>query len=307
MISCMILFYAVCTFPESVKFVKSVKLEYGNRNGKIAKLLFGKIKTIPVNPSSIFFINDNNIGITDQLNGLVIVLNKKGKILKRIRRSGKLNFLSPVSGCTDRSGGFYISDPSLRLIVQFSERFKFTKILISDQNRRITGISSFEDKLFGTDSQNHKVLVVNSQGKTLLEFGKRGSDKGEFNFPTHIAVDKDMIYINDALNFRIQMFDHKGNFKGMFGKNGKSGGDFSKPKGIAVDSKKRIFVTDVMFDNVQVFDTKGRFLSYFGGPGSGERKFWMPSGIMIDKDDLIYVADTYNNRYQIFNVVNGEK
>ena len=112
----MILFLVVHTFPESVKFVKSVKLGPGSSNGKIAKFLFGKKKIDPVKPSSVFFINDVNLGITDQLNGLVLVLNKKGKILKRIRRSGKMNFLSPVSGCRDGSDGFYISDSSLRLI-----------------------------------------------------------------------------------------------------------------------------------------------------------------------------------------------
>ena len=269
--------------------------------------MFGKKKINPVKPSSIFFINDIYLGITDQLNGLILVLNRNGKILKRIRKSGKINFLSPVSGCRDGSDGFYISDSSLRLIVQFSEKYKLKRILMSDQEKRITGIAFYNKKLFCTDTQNHKVLVINNQGNTLLEFGRRGSGKGTFNYPTHIIVDEDTIYINDSLNFRIQMFDHHGEFKGMFGKNGKSGGDFSKPKGIAVDSKKRIFVSDVMFDNVQVFDTNGRFLSYFGGPGNAEGKFWMPSGIMIDKDDLIYVADTYNSRCQVFKVVDEGK
>jgi len=304
---CLILFLVVLIFPKSVKFVKSIELGKGTANGKITKFLFGKKKINPVKPSSVFFINEVNLGITDQLNGLVLVINKKGKVLKRIRKSGKMSFLSPVSGSSDGSGGFYISDSSLRLILQFSEKYKFKKLFISDQRKRITGIAFFENKLFCVDTENHNVIIYNDKGIEILKFGRRGSGKGTFNYPTHLAVDKDTIYINDSLNFRVQMFDHEGKFKSMFGKNGKRGGDFSKPKGIAIDSKKRIFVTDVMFDTVQVFDTNGRFLSYFGGPGNSEGKFWMPSGIMINKDDSIYIADTYNSRCQVFKVVDEVK
>ncbi|MEN8222264.1 MAG: 6-bladed beta-propeller [Acidobacteriota bacterium] len=298
---------ALSIFPESVKFLRTVDLGTGSGNGKLTKLLFGKKKTVPVKPSSIFLINEQVIGMTDQINGEVLIAGQKGKIKSRIKKIKRNALVSPVSGCSDGSGGFYVSDSSLKVVAGFSDKFKFRKVLISYQTGRITGISYYRNKLFCTDTDNHKIVIISGNGKIINEFGRRGTGKSEFNFPTHIAVDEDTVYVTDSLNFRIQMFDHKGGFKGMFGKNGKRGGDFSKPKGIAVDSKKRIFVTDVMFDNVQVFDIAGRFLSYFGGPGKGQGQFWMPSGIVIDKNDIIYIADTYNSRLQVFKVVNGEK
>ncbi len=300
----MVTFYS---FPESVKFVRSIESGAGRGKGDVANFFFGKKKQDLVRPASVFYINDDTFGITDQLRGFILILDTDGRIKKKISKVRKWSFQSPVSGCSNGSGGFYISDSSLRIIAEFSEKFKFIRILTSNKNMRITGIAFNGNKLFCTDSNNHKIVVFDNNGNVLLSFGKRGREKGKFNFPTHIAVDKDTIYVNDALNFRIQMFDHKGVFKGMFGKNGKNGGDFSKPKGIAVDSKKRIFVSDVMFDNVQVFDLQGRFLTYFGGPGNSEGKFWMPSGIMVNKNDYIFVADTYNSRCQVFKIVDEGK
>jgi len=234
----------------------------------------------------------------------VVFSDMKGNIRKRVRRAGKIPFSSPVSGCAG-PGGIYVSDSALRIIAHFSNGLKFKSVLFSDPARRVTGIAGFGDRLFCTDTENHEIVIISAAGKIRKEFGRRGIKPGEFNFPTHIAVDKDYIYVTDAMNFRIQIFDHKGVFQGMFGKNGKKGGDFSKPKGIAVDSRKRIFVADIIFDSVQVFDLNGRFLSYFGGPGKEQGQFWMPSGVMIGKNDVIFVADTYNSRLQLFQVTGG--
>ncbi len=303
----LILIFFAFGFSESIKFVSSIEIGSVKKNKKLTKVLFGKKINYSVKPASVFFINDNYLGVTDQIYGKIIILNRKGQIIKKIGRINKMNLQSPVCGSSDMEGGFYISDSQLRLIARFSSSFKFKNFLISDPSRRITGIFCFDKKVFCTDTKNHKVLVISEDGKILVEFGKRGISEGEFNFPTHLTVDNDNIYVNDALNFRVQIFDHKGKFRRMFGKKGKNGGEFSQPKGIAVDSKKRIFVTDVIFDNVQVFNIQGRFLSYFGGPGSSDGEFWMPSGLSIDQNDLIYIADTYNNRLQIYKVVKGEK
>jgi len=41
--------------------------------------------------------------------------------------------------------------------------------------------------------------------------GRNGSEAGEFNFPTHIWIDKTgRLSVTDAMNFRIQLFSPDG-------------------------------------------------------------------------------------------------
>ena len=47
-------------------------------------------------------------------------------------------------------------------------------------------------------------IVFDLSGRKLFSFGKQGSENGEFNYPTHIAIDSaDNLYIMDTLNFRV--------------------------------------------------------------------------------------------------------
>lgn len=287
---------------ETISVLKVINLNGKKKYKNVSDILFGRKKKNLIRPGSIFQLKEGLLGITDQVNGSIVIFDSEGKVKKKILSFKKIRIISPVSGTSNEQGEFFISDSSLRLILKFRSDFKFEKIFVLNIKRRITGINFFKGKLFCTDSGNHEIVVYKMNGKELFSFGKRGSAPGEFNFPTHIAVDNDFIYITDALNFRIQIFDHKGGFIRKFGRNGRRGGEFSKPKGIAIDRKKRIFVTDVIFDNVQVFDIQGRFLNYFGAPGAEKGEFWMPSGIMVDKTDKVNVADTYNNRIQVFKI-----
>ncbi|MEN8152877.1 MAG: 6-bladed beta-propeller [Acidobacteriota bacterium] len=299
----LIIFISLNIHGESVRFKKQVKLGDSLYKKKIADMFLGKKKRPLIKPSSITLLNNYNYCITDQSNGVAAILNMKGELIRVFKRNRKIALVSPVSVCTDNKGYIYVSDSFMRSIIKFNDQLKKPEILIFNRDKRITGITVLNEKLFCTDTQNHKILVYNLKGELTNSFGSRGTGDLEFNFPTHIAVDNEYIYITDALNFRIQILDHKGGFVRKFGRNGRRGGDFSKPKGIAVDSKKRIFVTDVMFDNVQIFDINGRFLDTFGVAGSREGEFWMPSGIYINSTNMIYIADTYNNRLQVFEVI----
>lgn len=299
----LILLNSVVLYSESVKHLKSIKLGFNKNENKIISFIFGKKKRAKITPTSIFRINNKQFCLIDNPKNLVFVMDQNWKIIKTINKAGKNYFRSPVSGCSTMEGHFYISDSYHRKVFEYNKNFKFRRVILNDPNIRVTGISCFDNKLFCVDTLNHRIIVLDKEGKKMFEFGSRGVKPGEFNYPTHILVNTKNIYINDALNFRIQIFDHKGNFINTFGKNGRRGGDLSKPKGIGIDSKNRIYVLDVNFDNVQVFSEKGDFLSFFGGPGDEDGKFWMPSGILIDDNDHIYIADTYNFRIQVFSIV----
>ena len=165
---------------------------------------------------------------------------------------------------------------------------------------RPTGLVVSGDRLYVTDTLGHRVVIVSLAGVMLGSFGRRGSEPGEFNFPTNIARGPDgHLLVTDAMNFRVQTFDADGRYLGAFGKLGDAAGDFDKPKGVAVDRDGHVYVVEGVSDVVQVFDDTGKFLLAFGGSGSGAGQLWLPSGIAI-VNDLIYVADSANRRVQVF-------
>jgi len=302
------IFFTIALFSESVLLDEVIDLSVKNKSN-LVDFVLGKKKSSRIRPFAIFRYGKSGYCIIDQVNSTLLFYNNNWKLLKRVKKIGKKNFVSPVSGTMGENNSILIADSSHREIIKLSPNLRYEKIFFFDPVIRITGIYFFRGKIYAVDTANHAIIIFDSSGKKINQFGIRGVGNGEFNFPTHLFVDEKHIFVNDALNFRIQVFDHEGNFISKFGRNGKYGGDFSKPKGIAVDSKKRIFVSDVMFDNVQIFDMEGMFLSYFGGPGVDRGKFWMPSGLMIDEVDRIYVCDTYNSRIQIFRISeeNSEK
>ena len=65
----------------------------------------------------------------------------------------------------------------------------------------------------------------------VTAWGERGSDPGQFNDPTGIAVSGDEVFVSDSRNARIQVFDLDGNFKHQFGTKGTAPGQLGRPSG----------------------------------------------------------------------------
>ena len=160
-------------------------------------------------------------------------------------------------------------------------------------------------RLFVAETLAHQVVVFDSDGNRLFEFGARGTNDGEFNFPSHLSVSGDKLLVNDNMNFQIKTFSLDGRELAVFGKHGDSSGQFSQPKGVAADSMGNIYVAGATIDRIQVFSAGGDFLLAFGGEGNAPGKFLMPAGIAI-QNDRIYVADSYNGRVQVFQFMGGD-
>jgi len=170
--------------------------------------------------------------------------------------------------------------------------------------RQPTGIAcdAAGERLFVSDTLEHQIKIFrHTNGTWHLEraFGQRGTEAGEFNFPTYLWWSGERLYVSDALNFRIQVFDGAGQALRQFGKLGDGSGDAARQKGVATDDKGHVYVVDALFHAFQIFDSNGDFLLAVGARGSDPGEFWLPTGIFIDRD-LIYVADSYNSRVQVF-------
>ncbi len=212
---------------------------------------------------------------------------------------------SPIGLALDADGLLYVTDSVLRRIFVFNGT-KNKKVLGDDSLLRPTGIAiNKKDKLlYVADTQGHRIDVFDLDGKKQFSFGRQGPREGEFNYPTHIAIDSaGDVYVMDSLNFRVQIFDKQGRFEKQFGGNGTGIDQFMKPKGIAVDSEGHIWVSDNLRNTIQVFDREGRFLLIFGKLGTDAGQFNIPAGLYIDSKDRLYVADSYNYRVQMYQYI----
>lgn len=267
-------------------------------------ILFG-IKTPElIKPVSVFATNPDNFWVLDQGGKTLFKIKDGNGEIPRSIINSNYDLSSLVSICATSASNFLFTDSKSNIIYQFVvDRKKIGTLNDSLKLEQPTGIAylSAKKEIWVVETNAHRISILNERGELLKRIGIRGNAKGEFNFPTHIWIDKKgFVYINDAMNFRIQVLNSEGEVIAMFGKAGDASGFFGISKGIATDSYGNIYIVDVLFHVVQVFDIKGNFLYSFGSQGHENSQFWMPSGIYIDEQNYIYVSDTYNSRIQIF-------
>ncbi len=252
-------------------------------------------------PYGIFVDENERLYIADPGAYRVNVIDLKTNEVTTITDAGGQDFQYPV-GIVSYKGRIYVSDSILKKVFILDEKGK--KIgEFSGRLERPTMMALNPEKglIYLSDSLSHRIQVYDLDGKNVTGFGSNGDGKGEFNFPTHIWVDKKgYVYITDSMNFRVQILDSNGRFISMFGTHGDSYADLERPKGLATDSDGNIYVVDSIQDMVKIFNREGGLLLFFGQNGTNYGDFWLPSGIFIDKKDNIYIADTYNGRIQVF-------
>jgi DNA-binding beta-propeller fold protein YncE len=258
-------------------------------------------------PQQICIGPSGRLYVTDQSDKSLHVFDLKKKHYFKISKYRNEPISSPGGIAEGEDGTIYFSDTLSRKIFVFDSRGKPVRVLGGPEIfGRPTGMVYLPDNkcLYVLDTLNHQVKVLDETGKVQFQFGSRGEENGEFNYPTYIGSDnKDHLYVTDTLNHRIEVFDKSGKFISAFGKAGDAFGSFSIPKGVAVDSHGHIYVVDSIHDAIQIFDATGQLLLSFCSPGNDEGELWLPGGIAINPENLIYVADTFNGRIQVFQLL----
>ncbi|MCF6307586.1 MAG: 6-bladed beta-propeller [Flavobacteriaceae bacterium] len=271
-------------------------------------LIFGKKNNYKVTkPIDVIAVNTKSFYVLDQANGIVFEINNNNSHIPKIFTKTERFFSSMVNICSLSNNEYLFTDSRLGEIFKFN----ISKNTIYPFNDKLklkqpTGIaySQISNTIWVVETSQHRITILSQDGEIIKTIGKRGTGKGEFNYPTAIWIDKQgRVYVIDSMNFRIQVFNKNGEVISVFGEQGNASGYFSRPKGIATDSKGHIYISDALFHTIQIFDIKGNFLYNFGKQGRNEGEFWMPAGIYIDENDYIYVADSYNSRVQIFQLV----
>jgi len=157
-----------------------------------------------------------------------------------------------------------------------------------------------DGNVYVTDLGNRRVQKFDNNGIFLKTWGTAGSEPGQFNSISGIAVDQNSVYVVDNQLNKIQKFDLDGKFVTQWGIQGKSTGQFMSPSGIAIGNNGTVLVVDTGNHRIQEFSEDGDFIMQFGTSGTSKGQFISPVGITLDSESNIYVSDPASNKITKF-------
>lgn len=232
---------------------------------------------------------------------------------------------SPRGITVDKAGNIYLTDKGAKLFIFNPAETQINEINLADHVKipMQPSIDNERNRIIIPDASGHKIAVFDLTGNFLFEFGKRGGDPGEFNFPVATAVERSgNILVADSLNARVERFTPDGKFIETIGKRGDGFGDLQIVKGVSADSDGNIYVTDGRHNKLVIYTEKGEFAfmigdtsrkkdgtdstvytgkSFIGKDGKAFiGAFQMPQGIFIDRNNSIFLADQMNHIYHKF-------
>jgi len=282
-------------------------------NAELKRLLTGAARRGEVlNKPSAIAVHQGRIYVSDTVESVIRVFDIPGGRHYRIGAEDPGLLSKPLGLDVDRNGNVYVADTTAKAIMIYDRDGKFLRKIGNakwfDRLANVT-VDPKGDRLYlvdigGVSSQQHRVRVVSAiTGEHMFDFGKRGKEAGEFNFPRDIAVNHNgLLYIVDSGNFRVQIFDRDGKFLKSFGSIGRQFGQFARPKEIAVDAEGNVYVVDTAFGNFQIFDREGELLMFVGtrSEQDGPARYMLPAGIAVDEDGRVYMVDQWFRKVDIY-------
>jgi len=253
-------------------------------------------------PHAVAYHPADLLAVADSSGGAVHIIDLRERTHVVSYGSEQQRFAAPV-GVAWANDQLFVSDAQLHQIIQLDRTGRVVRRFGETELIRPVGIAYVPQRreFYVVDGGAHLIAVFDSSGRSVRTIGGRGTQPGEFNFPTHIAFDGTArLAVADTGNFRVQVLDLEGNCRRVLGRKGDAAGDFALPKGVAFDGDGHLYVWDSQFENVQIFDRTGRLLLAFGREGRNPGEFWLPSGIAIDHQNRIWIADGGNRRIQVF-------
>ncbi len=290
-----------------IRYLRSIS---GPQDWGIAKSLFRRLIDALTGSGSDHFIRPT--GVAEQ-QGVLYVADPGAPALwifdagrnetHKVERVGDTELLSPVAVAIRPDGAVYLADSRLKKVFLIDRAGELIGVAAQQGLERPAGLAydPVRGRLYVADSANQRIAVFGPDARLIGTWGAAGSGDGQFNYPTHLALDPaGTLLVTDALNFRVQAFAPDGRYLWQFGHHGDGSGDVAAPKGVAFDPAGHVFVVDALFDAVQIFRRDGRFLLGFGQHGAQPGQFWLPGGLFISPNNEIYVADAFNQRIQVF-------
>ncbi len=150
-----------------------------------------------------------------------------------------------------------------------------------------------------------RVNHFTTDGRLVRQWGTRGTNVGQINFPRAVAVARDGdLYLSEYSRAeRVQRFSPDGKeVRFVIGHAGAGPGEFNRAEGLCVDAEDRLYVADSCNHRVQVFNPDGTFLRQFGRAGAAPGELSYPYDVRVDAAGHVFVCEFGNSRIQVFDV-----
>ena len=214
--------------------------------------------------------------------------------------SGNDGFKHPI-GITAHGRELYVADYGNGRIVKLSydpeeDSLVFvTAFPISGVNT-VWDIDYGNDHLYVTDSRNHRIYKLTTDGTIVATYGSQGSGKDQFYCPRGIAVSGHNIYVADQGNERIVwLTDLNGQ---ITWRGSRIITEYDQPRLYDVETGRQgcVFVTDFYNSHIYEFDGELNNLLYvFGSRGSGPNQFVHPHFINIFYDSAVGITEDWTD------------
>ena len=291
-----------------------------------ADQIFGADRYPPLGlnaPRAIAAGQDGDIYVADSRNHRILHIGADGSLLKEWgtfadQQTGNApigTFNEPWGVAVGPDGSVYVADTWNHRIQKFSKDGK--PLTMWGQYGQPTpdlpesrtyfwgprGIAvSTQGQVFVADTGNKRIVVFDSDGKYITEFGTAGLDPGQFDEPVGVAVAEDgTVFVTDTWNQRIQSFlpSQDGTLYTplqQWDVNAWFGQSVDNKPFIAVSKDNHVFVTDPEGYRVIEFTTDGQFVKAWGDFGAGPQEIGLAAGVAVDPAGFIWVTDAGNNR-----------
>ncbi len=231
-----------------------------------------------VRPLSIAIENDE-IWLSDPENKRVLKINLKGEVLDSIT-----NLERPMN-IELQDGKLYIPEYLSDRILVMTKNSKDSLSLINHLNAPAS-VDVLAKQIAIADFYNHRIVLRNQD--KILVFGEKGSQNGQFHYPTDVKLYQNEIYVADAYNNRVQVFDNIGVFKRIIG----ADAGINVASGLDI-TENTIAITDQENNRVLIFDLEDNLVQIL------TEKINYPTDVFLIGDEL-WVANFKINELTIF-------
>ena len=227
----------------------------------------------------------------------IVCLDKTGRY---VRSWGQGEIVSSHGLRIDAEDHIWVTDMAGHRVLKYDTQGKLLLALGTgkpgdgdDQFNKPTDVAFGNDGAFFVSDGygNHRVLKFAPSGALITQWGRRGTERGQFHLPHAVLVDRaGRVLVGDRENNRIQIFDQEGKLLDVF-----SG---FAPYGLALDPDGKLFVADGRAHQVLQIDDRGRIAQRIGSEGTAPGQFRMPHMLAFDAQGNLLIAEVGGKRVQ---------
>ncbi len=208
-------------------------------------------------PTSLVRTSDGRFLVVEPSRKGILTINISQKSVKQVDFSKvpEAETFYPGNIAIDSADNVYIIDRANSRVLLFNPNLQFEREVLRDTKTRISDIKvDNQGNIYTLSTIEGVVKKYDGSGRKILEFGRRGQDKNEFNFPVSLAVDeKGLIYVVDQHKNKVLVFDKSGGFLFDFSGLGWREGRLAYPSFIFINNSGTIFIVDRDNSRISVF------------------------------------------------------